>query len=561
MIKSHYFTCLFIVFLFFSQENVSQSRILSDIESWYTFDFEKLSEKFLTLKKDTLLYRKYANVYISKARKNGDVIRQSNALFLLGKISDERNAIKYGDSIIAITKNIKDFVYPARAHLLKARNYGRLQLYSESLSELVIADNLASLHQNYDQRTRINLFIGILKTNLGEYEDALKRFKLAKNYYEKKFAVNTKFSNDYLRALFAVSNGHLRIKKYDSAHYYMKKGMDLSLQLRDSVYYGYFLLSSGFINHYKENYQSSIDSLTKFKFLFNNIIKDRNAATADLYLGKTYYKLNQPEKSIFFLTQIDSMPPVQMRASYELLLKIFKEKGDINKQVEYIDKILTIDSVINRDFKYLYSNIEKEYTTPKLIEKKEEIIDSLKKNQKGNRILIITLSIGLLLVISILLYNNHRKKIYKKRFLKLYDKQITQTNNQKEKQIPKDIKIPEALIQNLLDKLKEFEDNNDYLSSGLTIAKLATKFETNSRYLSKIINVFKGKSFSVYINDLRIEFAINKLENDTKFRKYTIKAIAETVGFSNPASFSQAFYKKTGIYPSFFLKELERQKY
>ena len=47
-----------------------------------------------------------------------------------------------------------------------------------------------------------------------------------------------------------------------------------------------------------------------------------------------------------------------------------------------------------------------------------------------------------------------------------------------------------------------------------------------------------------YVNDLRIEYAIQKLETDRKFRNFTIKAISESVGFSNPVSFLQAFLKK-----------------
>ena len=36
-------------------------------------------------------------------------------------------------------------------------------------------------------------------------------------------------------------------------------------------------------------------------------------------------------------------------------------------------------------------------------------------------------------------------------------------------------------------------------------------------------------------------------------------AIAQEVGFNNSESFSKAFYKKTGIYPSYFIKQLEKE--
>ena len=69
-----------------------------------------------------------------------------------------------------------------------------------------------------------------------------------------------------------------------------------------------------------------------------------------------------------------------------------------------------------------------------------------------------------------------------------------------------------------------------------------------------------GKNFSQYINDLRIDYAMNHLLQDAKMRKYTIKAIAEECGYRNSESFSKAFFKRNGIYPSYYIKQLEKNK-
>ena len=97
--------------------------------------------------------------------------------------------------------------------------------------------------------------------------------------------------------------------------------------------------------------------------------------------------------------------------------------------------------------------------------------------------------------------------------------------------------------------------------NNITLANLAIDFNTNSRYLSKIINVNKGKNFSTYISDLRIDYSIEKLKTNEKFRKLAIKGIAFEIGFNNTESFSKAFYRKTGIYPSYFIKEIEKQQF
>ena len=92
------------------------------------------------------------------------------------------------------------------------------------------------------------------------------------------------------------------------------------------------------------------------------------------------------------------------------------------------------------------------------------------------------------------------------------------------------------------------------------ITTLSKKTQTNSKYVSKIINFYKKKSATSYVNDLRIEYAIHRLKNDTLFRKYTIKSISNEIGYANSQSFATAFFKKTGLKPSYFIKEIEKKK-
>ena len=40
-----------------------------------------------------------------------------------------------------------------------------------------------------------------------------------------------------------------------------------------------------------------------------------------------------------------------------------------------------------------------------------------------------------------------------------------------------------------------------------------------------------------------------------------IKLSINEIGFNNTESFSKAFYRKTGIYPSYFIKEIEKQQF
>ncbi len=113
-------------------------------------------------------------------------------------------------------------------------------------------------------------------------------------------------------------------------------------------------------------------------------------------------------------------------------------------------------------------------------------------------------------------------------------------------------------IQTILKDLSSFEIKQDFLNNNITLVYLALKLKTNSKYLSKTINLHKKKSFSQYINDLRIEYLIEKLKTDKTFTNYTIKAIGKEIGFNTSNAFSKAFFKKAGMHPSQYIKELNR---
>jgi AraC-like DNA-binding protein len=116
--------------------------------------------------------------------------------------------------------------------------------------------------------------------------------------------------------------------------------------------------------------------------------------------------------------------------------------------------------------------------------------------------------------------------------------------------------IDPCIIQSIIENLRDFENEQGFLNTKITLFEFAKKLQTNTKYLSKVINTYKLKSFRNYINDLRIQYSIEKLEKKTDFRNYTISAMAKEAGFSNRESFTKAFQKKTGETISEFLKQV-----
>ena len=59
--------------------------------------------------------------------------------------------------------------------------------------------------------------------------------------------------------------------------------------------------------------------------------------------------------------------------------------------------------------------------------------------------------------------------------------------------------------------------------------------------MSKIINVYKQKNFNNYINDLKLEYILEKLKTDTTFLNKDVKELANISGFNNAEGFSDNF--------------------
>ncbi|GAA4279097.1 helix-turn-helix transcriptional regulator [Aquimarina mytili] len=554
-------------------QEINENNITTLAQKKYT----ELLEKFNLQLNDSVKARVYAQAFLLKAKQDTNIIKKANGYYMLATVSEHDNALLYADSIITITKNINDFDYPAKAYLLKARVFGSKGYYQKSMDELVKANLYANKNDNIDQKFKTKYFIAILKNNLGEYQESLELLQSTVNYYEDKFTQHREHEYDYIKSLYATGTVYNAIKKYDSAYAINKKAIRLSLKSKDSILYTRLLLTTAMAHYYKKQYQPGLDSINKLKKLRDYKIQGPGTAErVELYLGKIYFSQNNFDESIYHLKNVDSIAfstqyffP-KIREAYELLIKYYKERKNTDKQIFYIDKLLTVDSILDNNFKYLSRQINEEYSTPNLILEKQEIIDSLEKTNKTKIIVLVILSIVSLVLLIVLFLNEKKKRTYKKRFLELLDNnkkpsihktEAITIDKKPENAKPTDIGISEIIVNDILKNLESFEKNNEFLEANLTVSSLSKRFKTNSKYLSKVINMHKDKSFSNYVNELRIDYVVEELKSNSKFRKYTIKAIANEIGFNTTEAFSKSFYKTTGIYPSFFLKQLEKQQF
>ncbi|HQV36338.1 MAG TPA: AraC family transcriptional regulator, partial [Flavobacterium sp.] len=144
-------------------------------------------------------------------------------------------------------------------------------------------------------------------------------------------------------------------------------------------------------------------------------------------------------------------------------------------------------------------------------------------------------------------------------YLKLIHNSETKTEIN-ERVLLKSISKPKEIEELLLTKLTKFETGEKFLNKDMSLALLASQLDTNTKYLSEVINKYKGKNFNVYINELRINYIVSKLKTNPMYLNYKVSYLADECGFSSHSSFSTVFKNCTGIKPNVFIQFLMKDR-
>lgn len=108
-------------------------------------------------------------------------------------------------------------------------------------------------------------------------------------------------------------------------------------------------------------------------------------------------------------------------------------------------------------------------------------------------------------------------------------------------------------ILNIIVVQKKYRDK-DYSAKDL-----AKELDTNTRYLSAVINSRFGTNYSCLLNEYRIKEALHLL-TDKRYADKNIEEISAMVGFANRQSFYAAFYRNVGETPNGYRRKYAENK-
>lgn len=518
----------------------------------------------------------YANAFMNVAKKENKKIYSAIGYYLYVNLyidTDLKKTLYYYDKVIENSKYQIHPAFPMVAYCEKAELLHKANRIQESIK--TYNDGLAYCREvKNDYKEVIELSIAITKSEeLGEIEEALGTYKRCYNSFKK----NNKFPYYYLKSIFAIADAYKTLKISDSASYYNKLGYKEAKKFDNKSYQALFALNEGANLINKKKYKLALDSIIKNKASIYKLTSESlNPLACHFYSGKAYQGLGEFDKAIVEFKKVDSFYQINKRiipefvGGYTFLINHYHNKGDIKNELKYLKTYNLIEKNFTKKYKNLYKDIKEKYDIPELIRGKEE------ENQVLKIFLYIIFPIlffAIIYIIYIKIKIARSKKLFKKLLESkisnsyplllesglLIDAEIVEEENviSKTNVGLKSNEINPVVVEMILNKLMDFERSQGFLDKSITSKSLAELFETNTKYISNVINDYKKQTVNNYINNLRIEYAILILQKDNKKRKYNIEALADEFGFNSSKSFNVAFYNKTGIKPSFYIKELE----
>ncbi len=559
----------YIVILLLTVNCVFSQRTNSCFDTLSDKSFEYLKTKF----EETLYDRNKSNIYVHfwllKAKSKRDNYLQLALAYKACLINADKSARPfYADSMIINARRTNDIELTASAYLTKGIvHYERME-HSKALDNYLKADQYASRTTKPILINKIKYGIAQIKYYLGFYDEAISLLQECVNYFREE--------NDraYLNSLHALGLAYMKIGKYDLASETNQLGIDQGKLFEDTSMECYFKHSEAINMCYKGNFKSAVKKLNQ---LVPDIIRIKdygNESATYYYIGKAYWSLQQPDKAINYFKKVDRIFELKsyilpdLRSAYEYLIDYYKEKGDSRAQLRYINQLLKVDKLLAHDYKYLLKKIVKEYDTKELINAKNDIEDAILITR-------VTACIVVVLMAIIIIHLTHKNRRNKKLFEELMNRDTanhlvpfeatfdeseidfqesteTDSKDKRARTISPDIEA--AIVKNL----EKFERNKKYLEYDMNLSKMAAILHTNSKYVTQVIAKHRGKGTIEYITELKLDYIVEMLKSDSRFRNYTHKALGEEAGFRTTQNFTRAFKSHTGITPSYFIYKLKK---
>lgn len=454
---------------------------------------------------------------------------------LLQQSGETKKALEYAVKAGEVLKGSDDYVWKAKVSGFLSSQYRHLKLFDQS--KKYIDETIENVSKIEDQRL-VNQTMGFVMQEKAYYELEHKNYKKSIqliNDATKYFGLSEQ-SNPFLEA----TNEQLLGLNYFHLNDYQKA------------------------NNF---YQKALEKLNKMpdNFLKGLVLN----GLAQIHITK-----KDPEKAKPLIEQAQKIAEESPFLSLKNeILQSSQQYYALTKDIEKLEEAkLKQDSVTEKIAKSSSAFINDSYND---LKKSNEDIEKVSEHK--NLAILTAVLIMIVAGISFIWYRKRQEKKFEK-IREIIDEmersKLLAEQNEKDEEEPAEDEEPTLAEsayrltdsqpmmtaeteEKILRKLEKFEQSGLFNRNNVSLPYVASYCNTNTKYLSYVVNTYKKKDFKNYINELRVKYIIHKLKNDSQYHKYKISTLAEEAGFSSQSKFAAAFRKVTSVSPSEFLEHLK----
>jgi Transcriptional regulator containing an amidase domain and an AraC-type DNA-binding HTH domain len=465
-------------------------------------------------------------------------------------------------------------------------NHSRIDLYNERVDKYLdfMKENELWSYYYSSQTTRFEIDIERVNT-----QTALDRAQ--KIYNEAKTQNN---AEGLASAAYMLGHAYHKMNRYDDAEQYYKQCISIinTNKLMTSIIEDSFDgLCKILLNAEKPD-----EALQSLKQWEDAIIKldeyQKQVATLSWYnlynvYSKAYYMAGDYESALKYIELTRSLGLENEIADanyYYYSAFIFVKNGDYSKALNYLNHAAEAGKIIG-DHKFMNDILELKAEIlcftgqgeegSKLYEQVIEYADSIRnadfngqldelrtqyevdihiaEKEKARLSFYFAMGIGVLLLVVLLIYFLYSRRL-KQRNLALY--QQVQELSRKEKAVescflskPEETLSKEMQLFRQLSELMKTEKL--FIDTDINRKKLADLLGTNEIYLANAIRQGRSETFSDYISNLRLQYALDLMEKHSEMK---FDSIAIDSGHGSYSQFFRSFSKRYGLTPSEYRK-------
>ncbi len=496
------------------------------------------------------------NAYRNKAWKERDWVKLMDAYHYAVYESTGTDKLVYSDSMIYAATRSKETALIGEAYLAKGIIYYYRKDHMRAFENYTVANRYIATTDDQYLKHKVKYHMALIKSYLGYYHEAIALLKECTAYYEREdpFA----YANSlHSLALCYSRTGALKLSVKTNA-----EAAQVSREAGYDKIMPHIQQLEGVNLYHNADYSRAIKVLEHTMAPIRKEDDFATEAVSYFYIGKSYKSLKMDETALTYFRKVDSIYckrkyiRPELRENYELLIAYYRDRDTMKKALPYIERLLVIDKEIDNNFRYLSQKIHREYDTRALQAFKD---DAERKSVSRNRyhMVAVVFSVALLCFLPYFVYRNlTAQRRYRKKYAELLANGLSTATKKASRKIPK-IPVTDTITERILKCLEDFEKEDAFREPELTASALAERFKTNNKYLASVILAHRGKSFTDYINGLRINYILQRLRNESRIRQYNTAGLAQEAGFVSTQHFTGCFKKETGMTPKFFIQETE----